>query len=84
MHMGDGRPPMGLAYISAYLESFGHQTKIIDLYHFGGGHKDEKGDKQASTIISHIVQNKEKIDRSRRAALLLATSPRHTLQTASA
>ena len=62
MHMGDGRPPMGLAYISAYLEKFGHETKIIDLYHFGGGHKDEKGDKQASTIISHIVQNEKEID----------------------
>jgi radical SAM superfamily enzyme YgiQ (UPF0313 family) len=62
MHMGDGRPPMGLAYISAYLEQFGHETKIIDLYHFGGGHKDEKGDKQASTIISHIVQNEKEID----------------------
>ena len=31
MHMGDGRPPMGLAYISAYVEDFGHETKIIDL-----------------------------------------------------
>ena len=42
IHLGDGRPPMGLAYISAYLEDFGHHTKIIDLYHFGGGHNDEK------------------------------------------
>ena len=42
MHMGDGRPPMGLAYISAYVENLGHETKIIDLYHFGGGHKDEQ------------------------------------------
>ena len=40
MHMGDGRPPMRLAYISAYVEKFGHETKIIDLYHFGGGHID--------------------------------------------
>ena len=58
MHMGDGRPPMGLAYISAYLEQFGHQTQIIDLYHFGGGHDDEKQKAtKASATISHIIKN---------------------------
>jgi radical SAM superfamily enzyme YgiQ (UPF0313 family) len=63
MHMGDGRPPMGLAYISAYVENFGHETKIIDLYHFGGGHKDEQsGFNKASATISHIVKNKKKFD----------------------
>ena len=63
MHMGDGRPPMGLAYISAYVEAFGHQTKIIDLYHFGGGHKDEEiGAEHSSATISHIVKNNKKFD----------------------
>ena len=60
MHMGDGRPPMGLAYISAYVEDFGHETKIIDLYHFGGGHKDEQsGAEHSSATISHIVRNEK-------------------------
>ena len=63
MHMGDGRPPMGLAYISAYVEDFGHETKIIDLYHFGGGHKDEQiGAEHSSATISHIVRNKKPFD----------------------
>jgi len=63
MHMGDGRPPMGLAYISAYVEQFGHETKIIDLYHFGGGHKDEEiGAEHSSATISHIVRNNKKFD----------------------
>ena len=42
MHMGDGRPPMGLAYLSAYLAQFDIESKIVDLYHFGGGHTGEK------------------------------------------
>ena len=63
IHMGDGRPPMGLAYISAYLENFGHHTKIIDLYHFGGGHLDEKPNaKKTSNTITHIINNKEELD----------------------
>jgi radical SAM superfamily enzyme YgiQ (UPF0313 family) len=63
MHMGDGRPPMGLAYVSAYIESFGHETKIVDLYHFGGGHKDEaKSALKASATISHIIKNDKIID----------------------
>ena len=63
MHMGDGRPPMGLAYISAYVEKFGHQTKIIDLYHFAGGHKDEETDSlKASATIAHIIQNEKEYD----------------------
>ena len=63
MHMGDGRPPMGLAYISAYVEQFGHETKIVDLYHFGGGHKDEEiGAEHSSATISHIVRNNKKFD----------------------
>ena len=58
MHMGDGRPPMGLAYVSAYVEDFGHETKIVDLYHFGGGHKDEEAHAlKASATISHIIKN---------------------------
>jgi radical SAM superfamily enzyme YgiQ (UPF0313 family) len=63
MHMGDGRPPMGLAYISAYVEKFGHETKIIDLYHFGGGHIDEQqGYVKASATISHIIRNDKPYD----------------------
>ena len=63
MHMGDGRPPMGLAYISAYVEKFGHETKIIDLYHFGGGHDDEKQKAtKASATISHIIKNDKPFD----------------------
>ncbi len=63
MHMGDGRPPMGLAYISAYVEKFGHETKIIDLYHFGGGHKDEEvGAEHSSATISHIIKNDKPYD----------------------
>ena len=63
MHMGDGRPPMGLAYISAYVEKFGHETKIIDLYHFGGGHIDEQqGYVKASATISHIIKNDKPYD----------------------
>ena len=63
MHMGDGRPPMGLAYISAYVEKFGHETKIIDLYHFGGGHNDEKQKAmKASATISHIIKNEKPFD----------------------
>ena len=37
LHFGDNRPPLGLGYVAAYLEEHGHPTKIIDLYHFGGG-----------------------------------------------
>lgn len=37
LHFGDNRPPLGLGYVAAYLEKYGHRTKIIDLYHFGGG-----------------------------------------------
>jgi len=63
MHMGDGRPPMGLAYISAYLEKFDYKTKIIDLYHFGGGHNDEKQKAtKASATISHIIKNDKPYD----------------------
>jgi len=63
MHMGDGRPPMGLAYISAYVEQFGHETKIVDLYHFGGGHDDEKQKSmKASATISHIIKNDKEFD----------------------
>ena len=63
MHMGDGRPPMGLAYISAYVEKFGHETKIVDLYHFGGGHIDEQqGYVKASATISHIIRNDKPYD----------------------
>ncbi len=63
MHMGDGRPPMGLAYISAYVEKFGHETKIIDLYHFGGGHKDEEvGAEHSTATISHIIRNDKPYD----------------------
>jgi len=63
MHMGDGRPPMGLAYISAYLEKFGHETKIVDLYHFGGGHSDEMdGSLNASATIAHIIKNDKPFD----------------------
>lgn len=36
LHLGDNRPPQGLGYLAAYLEKYGHQTKILDLYHFGG------------------------------------------------
>ena len=63
MLMGDGRPPMGLAYISAFVEDFGHETKIIDLYHFGGGHEDElTGAEHSSASISHIVHNEKPFD----------------------
>ena len=63
MHMGDGRPPMGLAYISAYIEKFGYESKIIDLYHFGGGHKDQQpGYQKASATISHIIKADKYID----------------------
>lgn len=40
LHFGDGRPPLGLGYVAAYLERAGHQVRIIDLYHFAG--EDEK------------------------------------------
>lgn len=36
LHLGDNRPPLGLGYIAAYLNKFGHFANIIDLYHFGG------------------------------------------------
>ena len=62
MHMGDGRPPMGLAYVSAYLEKFGHETKIVDLYHFGGGHERENTNLKATATICHIIRNQDPID----------------------
>lgn len=36
LHLGDNRPPQGIGYVAAYLEKYGHKTKIVDLYHFGG------------------------------------------------
>lgn len=62
MHMGDGRPPMGLAYVSAYLEKFGHETKIVDLYHFGPDHERENTSLKATATICHIIRNEKPID----------------------
>jgi radical SAM superfamily enzyme YgiQ (UPF0313 family) len=60
--MGDGRPPMGLAYISAYLEKFGHETKIVDLYHFGGDHESERQSQKVTATICHIIDYDKPID----------------------
>jgi len=62
MHMGDGRPPMGLAYVSAYLEKFGHETRIVDLYHFGTGHEEENTGLKATATICHIIRNEKPTD----------------------
>ena len=61
MHMGDGRPPMGLAYVSAYLEKFGHETKIVDMYHFGGDHDNEKVLPHATATITHTIRDSNPI-----------------------
>ena len=34
LHFGDNRAPQGLGYVAAYLEKFGHEVKIVDLYTF--------------------------------------------------
>ena len=60
MHMGDGRPPMGLAYLSAYINQFGHESKIVDLYHFGGGHVGDVARK--NTAICWVQDNDNPID----------------------
>lgn len=36
-HFGDNRAPLGLGYLAEFLRANGHEAKIIDLYHFGGG-----------------------------------------------
>ncbi|KKN13252.1 hypothetical protein LCGC14_1008260 [marine sediment metagenome] len=60
MHMGGGRPPMGLAYLSAYLKQFGHESKIIDLYHFGGGHVGDLA--RSKTAICWVQDNSNPVD----------------------
>jgi len=62
LHMGDGRPPMGLAYVSAYLEKFGHETKIVDLYHFGSDHESEKRSQKVTATICHIIKHDNSVD----------------------
>ncbi len=34
LHYGDNRAPQGLGYVASYLEKFGHEVKIVDLYTF--------------------------------------------------
>jgi len=51
MHMGDGRPPLGLAYLNAYLSQFDIESKVVDLYHFGGGHIGEKASGMAICTV---------------------------------
>ena len=34
LHFGDNRAPQGLGYVAAYLEKFGHEVQIVDLYAF--------------------------------------------------
>lgn len=34
LHYGDNRAPQGLGYVAAYLEKFGHEVRIVDLYTF--------------------------------------------------
>lgn len=40
LHYGDNRAPQGLGYVAAYLEKFGHEVKIVDLYAFTWKYKD--------------------------------------------
>lgn len=40
LHYGDNRAPQGLGYVAAYLEKFGHEVKIVDLYTFTWKYKD--------------------------------------------
>lgn len=64
LHFGDNRPPQGLGYIAAYLEQYGHKTKLIDLYHFGGevtksnpGVKQEESFHQLSIDIDSEIRS---------------------------
>lgn len=64
LHFGDNRPPLGLGYIAAYLEKHGHQTKIVDLYHFWGeiskpnpGVKQEEPFPQLSIDLDSEIQS---------------------------
>ena len=60
MHMGDGRPPMGLAYISAYVEQFGHgeHTATIGLYGNYGTNLDlvQKGNSDQTYSLTQNCQ----------------------------
>jgi len=40
LHFGDNRAPQGLGYVAAYLEKFGHEVKIVDLYTFTWKYRD--------------------------------------------
>lgn len=42
LHYGDNRAPQGLGYLAAYLEKYGHDVKIVDLYAFSWKFKDVK------------------------------------------
>lgn len=60
MHMGDGRPPLGLAYISAYIKKYGHESRIVDLYHFGGGYVGDLA--RNKTAICGVMDNENPIN----------------------
>ena len=32
LHFGDNRFPQGLGFLAAYIESHGHEVRLIDLY----------------------------------------------------
>ncbi|MDA1001024.1 MAG: hypothetical protein O2807_10995, partial [bacterium] len=34
LHYGDNRAPQGLGYVASFLEKYGHEVKIADLYTF--------------------------------------------------
>lgn len=34
LHFGDARSPQSLGYLAAYLDAYGHECKIVDLYAF--------------------------------------------------
>ena len=56
LHFGDNRPPQGLGYIAAYLNAHGHETSIIDLYHFGGeAERSNEGVNQEETFQNLFI-----------------------------
>jgi len=41
MHYGDNRPPLGLGFLAAYIEQFGHDVKIVDNFIYNYDIKNE-------------------------------------------
>jgi len=56
-HFGDGRPPLGLSYLAEHARRHGHDAKVVDLFHFGGGKMGK-----IITVNSEVSELEHKID----------------------